>query len=247
MGWKVRWRHERNSTRRQHSHARRFSDDFGTGRGFSSRYLRGDFRGGGVYRACCCCWWSSGPTSSSLNFGRPGSAPADSRDGGGDDAGHPRPPHRHFHWLAVFRLRNRRGPACGGTRADAVDRAADAGRRGRLMGAINGGLVAGLGMPSIVVTLATMAIIRGVLTWATQGGPQICRQVSSGSAHRSKWDRPLFSSWPDCICWFSRADCGWLGGRAGGLCRRIRPGSGAPRRHPAPAGGLLRLCHYGLP
>ena len=37
------------------------------------------------------------------------------------------------------------------------------------MGAVNGLLVAWMGMPSIVVTLATMVIIRGVLTWATQG------------------------------------------------------------------------------
>jgi rhamnose transport system permease protein len=37
------------------------------------------------------------------------------------------------------------------------------------MGAVNGVLVAGLGLPSIVATLATMAIISGVLTWVTQG------------------------------------------------------------------------------
>src|SRR6185437_9280540 len=40
---------------------------------------------------------------------------------------------------------------------------------GALMGAVNGGLVAGMGMPSIVVTLATMSIIRGILTWIRQG------------------------------------------------------------------------------
>ncbi|HZK80892.1 MAG TPA: ABC transporter permease [Humisphaera sp.] len=40
---------------------------------------------------------------------------------------------------------------------------------GALMGAINGGLVAGMGLPSIVVTLATMVILRGALTWITQG------------------------------------------------------------------------------
>jgi rhamnose transport system permease protein len=40
---------------------------------------------------------------------------------------------------------------------------------GGAMGAINGGLVAGLRLPSIVVTLATMVIIRGVLLWATEG------------------------------------------------------------------------------
>ena len=40
---------------------------------------------------------------------------------------------------------------------------------GGAMGAINGGLVAGLRLPSIVVTLATMVIIRGALLWITQG------------------------------------------------------------------------------
>lgn len=40
---------------------------------------------------------------------------------------------------------------------------------GAAMGAVNGGLVAGLRLPSIVVTLATMVIIRGVLLWATEG------------------------------------------------------------------------------
>jgi rhamnose transport system permease protein len=40
---------------------------------------------------------------------------------------------------------------------------------GAAMGAVNGLLVAGLGWPSIVVTLATMVILRGSLMWATDG------------------------------------------------------------------------------
>jgi len=40
---------------------------------------------------------------------------------------------------------------------------------GALMGAINGWLVAGIGLPSIVVTLATMVIFRQSLSWARQG------------------------------------------------------------------------------
>jgi rhamnose transport system permease protein len=40
---------------------------------------------------------------------------------------------------------------------------------GALMGALNGWLVAGLGLPSIVVTLATMVIFRQSLVWARQG------------------------------------------------------------------------------
>jgi rhamnose transport system permease protein len=37
------------------------------------------------------------------------------------------------------------------------------------LGAVNGGLVAGLGLPSIVVTLATMVAWREGLRWATEG------------------------------------------------------------------------------
>ncbi len=40
---------------------------------------------------------------------------------------------------------------------------------GATMGAINGALVAGLGLPSIVVTLATMVVFRESLRWARQG------------------------------------------------------------------------------
>jgi rhamnose transport system permease protein len=40
---------------------------------------------------------------------------------------------------------------------------------GATMGALNGGLVAGLGLPSIVVTLATMQIFKQSLSWVRQG------------------------------------------------------------------------------
>jgi rhamnose transport system permease protein len=40
---------------------------------------------------------------------------------------------------------------------------------GGLFGTINGALVAGLGLPSIVVTLATMVILREALRWAREG------------------------------------------------------------------------------
>lgn len=40
---------------------------------------------------------------------------------------------------------------------------------GAILGAINGALVAWMGLPSIVVTLAMMVILRGGLMWATQG------------------------------------------------------------------------------
>ena len=40
---------------------------------------------------------------------------------------------------------------------------------GGAMGAFNGGLIAFLGLPSIVVTLATMVLLRESLRWATEG------------------------------------------------------------------------------
>jgi rhamnose transport system permease protein len=40
---------------------------------------------------------------------------------------------------------------------------------GALLGGLNGWLVAGLGLPSIVVTLATMVMLREGLRWATEG------------------------------------------------------------------------------
>jgi rhamnose transport system permease protein len=40
---------------------------------------------------------------------------------------------------------------------------------GAFLGALNGALVAGLGLPSIVVTLATMVLLRESLRWATEG------------------------------------------------------------------------------
>jgi rhamnose transport system permease protein len=40
---------------------------------------------------------------------------------------------------------------------------------GALLGALNGALVAGLGLPAIVVTLATMVLLREGLRWTTEG------------------------------------------------------------------------------
>jgi len=52
---------------------------------------------------------------------------------------------------------------------------------GAALGAINGGLVAGLGLPSIVVTLATMVIFRESLRWVRQG------QFVSDLPHGFQW------------------------------------------------------------
>jgi rhamnose transport system permease protein len=48
---------------------------------------------------------------------------------------------------------------------------------GALLGAVNGALVAGLGLPSIVVTLATMVTYRETLRWVRQG--EFVNDVSS--------------------------------------------------------------------
>jgi rhamnose transport system permease protein len=62
---------------------------------------------------------------------------------------------------------------------------------GAVMGAINGVLVAGLGLPSIVVTLATMVVFRESLRWARQG--QFVRDLPAGfqwfglSQHAGQW------------------------------------------------------------
>ena len=81
----------------------------------------------------------------------------------------PGPPDRHLHRLAVRDLRRRRGPAGQGGAADAARRARARWRPARSSGAINGALVAGLGLPAIVVTLATMVVLREGLRWATEG------------------------------------------------------------------------------
>ncbi|MES2793762.1 MAG: ABC transporter permease, partial [Planctomycetota bacterium] len=49
---------------------------------------------------------------------------------------------------------------------------------GAALGAINGGLIAGLRLPSIVVTLATMVTFRETLRWSREG--QFVNQVSDG-------------------------------------------------------------------
>jgi rhamnose transport system permease protein len=49
---------------------------------------------------------------------------------------------------------------------------------GALMGAVNGTLVAGMGLPSIVVTLATMVTLREGLRWAREG--EFVRDLPAG-------------------------------------------------------------------
>jgi rhamnose transport system permease protein len=62
---------------------------------------------------------------------------------------------------------------------------------GAILGSINGALVAGLGLPSIVVTLATMVVFRESLRWTTQG--QFVSDLPAGfqwfglSQHGGQW------------------------------------------------------------
>ena len=58
---------------------------------------------------------------------------------------------------------------------------------GALLGTCNGLLVALVGIPSIVVTLATMVVLRDGLRWARGGrGCRICRTRFSGWASRRR-------------------------------------------------------------
>jgi rhamnose transport system permease protein len=49
---------------------------------------------------------------------------------------------------------------------------------GAMLGAVNGALVAGLGLPSVVATLATMVMLREGLRWAREG--EFVRQLPAG-------------------------------------------------------------------
>ena len=74
---------------------------------------------------------------------------------------------------------------------------------GALLGAINGVLVAGLRLPSIVVTLATMVTWREGLRWLRQGEFVTCPTTSNGSASASAPANGRSSSSP------SRSWCSW--------------------------------------
>jgi rhamnose transport system ATP-binding protein len=86
----------------------------------------------------------------------------------GNDPRRAGPPDRHLHRLAVRDLRRGRGPpGQDGLPMPFVTIGVVAAGAG--LGAINGALVAGLGLPAIVVTLATMVVLREGLRWRTEG------------------------------------------------------------------------------
>ena len=115
---------------------------------------------------------------------------------------------------------------------------------GAAMGAVNGALVAGLGLPSIVVTLATMVILREVaaLVRARASSSATCRPdfqwFGAGAGRRAvagRRDRGLVG--------VRRLRLGTAvpGGGAGGLRHRVGPRGRAARGHPAAAGRLRRV------
>ena len=114
---------------------------------------------------------------------------------------------------------------------------------GALIGAVNGSLVAYLRLPSIVVTLAMMIVLRDALRWITQGawvqdlpaGFSVDGVVAGRVSVRRRvcW-RPR--SWP---C--SRGACATR--RQGGCC--MRPDRAATRRGlPASTPSLVTLCAF---
>ena len=76
---------------------------------------------------------------------------------------------RHLGRLAVRDLRVVAGVWREGRRCRCRRWRSASSRLGALFGALNGALVAWLGLPSIVVTLATLVALRDALRWATQG------------------------------------------------------------------------------
>ena len=118
---------------------------------------------------------------------------------------------------------------------------------GALLGALNGALVAGLGLPSIVVTLATMVhAARGAALGHRRGvGRRTCPPASSGSGSAR---RPGACVIPLARSPSSSAFAWGLAARRRrprGLRHRLGRRGRAPRGHPAPARGLRRVRGHG--
>ena len=107
------------------------------------------------------------------------------------------------------------------------------------MGAINGVLVARLGLPSIVVTLATLVIGRESLRYVREGEfvrnlPRGFQWFGAGQA-AGQW---LVVAIALCGLRGIRLGLALSGGRPGGLRHRLRPRGRAAGRHPAAPRGL---------
>ena len=110
--------------------------------------------------------------------------------------------------------------------------ACDRGRRA--LGAVNGVLVAGLRLPSIVVTLATMVILREGLRWGGEG--EFVRDLPDGF----QWfglggDAGPWAVVGVAVAVFAGVRLGAAepGRRAGRVRHRVRRGGRPARRHPA--------------
>ena len=117
---------------------------------------------------------------------------------------------------------------------------------GAAMGAFNGAIVAGLGIPSIVVTLATMVTWREALRWWREG------EFVSGLPDSFQWfglsqQLGQFTIIAIAVLLFLllalalKAPIGWTLR----LCRRVRQGGSPARRHSPAAGNLCRIFAHG--
>ena len=117
---------------------------------------------------------------------------------------------------------------------------------GAVMGAMNGALVSGLGLPSIVVTLATMVVFREVAA-VVKPGPVRARFAGRVSVVWPLAARRAMDVAPDCFAGLRPIRMGIAldARRANGLCGRLRSGSGASCRHPTAPSGVFCLCAHG--
>ena len=148
------------------------------------------------------------------------------------DAGHRRRRDRHLGRVGVRGLRRGGGRPRKGRDAGAGSRAPRPACWARAFGSLNGALVAYAGIPSIVVTLATMVALRDGLRWATEGAwvqdlPPAFQWLGLTQARVSAGRRRRRCGDAD-----GRVRLGAAPPRGGprGLCRRIQPGRRAPRR-----------------
>ena len=113
---------------------------------------------------------------------------------------------------------------------------------GAAMGAFNGLLVAGSGIPSIVVTLATMVTWREALRWWREGRVHKSSRhlpvVRPESTSRADHDHRYCHSPLPVSCIRAEAPIGW----AFCLRRRFGQGSGPTRGHSPPDGNVCCIC-----
>ena len=109
-----------------------------------------------------------------------------------------------------------------------------------LLGAINGLFVARLGLPSVVVTLATMVIWRDSLRWVRRGVQDLPAGFQWFGLPQRTGEWAIVLAALGVLLAARRPAV--AGGRARGLCGRIRPRSRTPGG-PAPRSGGARGLH----